>query len=112
MNQFADFIKQIRISKNLTVNELAELSGISGAQVSRIENGKRNVPKPDTIRALSAALDIPYETLMRKADYISETNLTDKEVAVLNRLNEYPDLIDILLNLEDDKIKSLINLFS
>jgi repressor LexA len=70
MGEFGDYLKQVRQAKGMTINQLAMYSKISSAQLSRIENGKRGVPKPATIKKLSDALKVPYELLMGKAGYI------------------------------------------
>ncbi len=70
MSEFGAYIKKIRESKNLTLNQVALYSEISAAQLSRIETGKRGVPKPTTIRKISEALKVDYEELMVKAGHI------------------------------------------
>lgn len=75
--QFGSFIRAIRKKKGFTVNQLALYSGVSSAQISRIENGLRGVPKPETIKKLSEALGYPYEDLMQAAGYIDDNTKTD-----------------------------------
>lgn len=75
--QFGSFIRAIRKKKGFTVNQLALYSGVSSAQISRIENGLRGVPKPETIKKLSEALGHPYEDLMQAAGYIDDNTKTD-----------------------------------
>ncbi|MFC4618625.1 helix-turn-helix domain-containing protein [Camelliibacillus cellulosilyticus] len=75
--QFGSFIRALRQKKGFTVNQLALYSGVSSAQISRIENGLRGVPKPETIKKLSEALGHPYEDLMQVAGYIDDNTKTD-----------------------------------
>ncbi|BAB07268.1 immunity repressor protein (phage-related protein) [Halalkalibacterium halodurans C-125] len=75
--QFGSFIRALRKKKGFTVNQLALYSGVSSAQISRIENGLRGVPKPETIKKLSEALGHPYEDLMQAAGYIDDNTKTD-----------------------------------
>jgi len=70
--EFGSYLKSVREGKGLTLNQLATYSGISNAQISRIENGHRGVPKPESIRKLAEALKVPYEEMMEAAGYISE----------------------------------------
>lgn len=70
--EFGEQLRMLREERKLTVNQLAIYSGVSAAGISRIENGKRGVPKPATIKKLAEALKIPYEDLMKKAGYIEE----------------------------------------
>ncbi|MHC8969140.1 helix-turn-helix domain-containing protein [Priestia aryabhattai] len=79
MSDFGSYIKKIRESKNLTLNQVALYSEISAAQLSRIENGKRGVPKAPTIKKLSEALKEDYESLMRVAGYMEVDNNLPKE---------------------------------
>jgi HTH-type transcriptional regulator, competence development regulator len=79
MSDFGSYIKKIRESKNLTLNQVALYSEISAAQLSRIENGKRGVPKAPTIKKLSEALKEDYESLMRVAGYMEDDNNLPKE---------------------------------
>ena len=75
--QFGSLIRFLRKKKGFTVNQLALYSGVSSAQISRIENGLRGVPKPETIKKLSEALGHPYEDLMQVAGYIDDNTKTD-----------------------------------
>ncbi|BCG61156.1 transcriptional regulator [Paenibacillus sp. URB8-2] len=69
---FGLFLKRLRESKGLTLSQLASGAGISGSQISRIENGLRGVPKPATLRKIAEAMDVPYEELMEHAGYLRE----------------------------------------
>lgn len=67
---FGTYLKQIREQKSWSINQLADIAGISTSQISRIENGKRGVPKPQTIEKLSQALHVPYAEMMDHAGYL------------------------------------------
>lgn len=69
---FGNYLKQLRERKGLTINQLSTLAGISGAQISRIENGLRGVPKPATLRKIAEATDSSYEELMGHAGHLTE----------------------------------------
>ncbi|WP_304512084.1 helix-turn-helix domain-containing protein [Anoxybacillus sp. LAT_26] len=77
VKQFGSYVRALREKKGFTVNQLALYSGVSSAQISRIENGLRGVPKPETIKKLSEALGHPYEDLMQAAGYIDDNTKTD-----------------------------------
>ena len=64
----ADTIREARMQKRLGQKELAELVGISPAQLCRIENGDSRPTKP-TLQKLSAYIDIPYPELLSIAGY-------------------------------------------
>ena len=86
----------IKGTEKLTVNQLAMYSGVSSAGISRIENGKRGVPKPATIRKLADALKVPYEELMASAGYISASTVQEAR-------SSYDSIYDIVsqYDLED-----------
>jgi transcriptional regulator with XRE-family HTH domain len=76
VESFGKQLRTLREKRHLTVNQLATYSGVSAAGISRIENGKRGVPKPATIKKLADALKIPYEELMQTAGYIETVQET------------------------------------
>lgn len=69
---FGAYLRALREEKKLSVNQLAMYSEVSAAGISRIENGKRGIPKPPTIKKLAGALKVPYEDMMQAAGYIEE----------------------------------------
>ncbi|ADP33881.1 helix-turn-helix domain-containing protein [Bacillus atrophaeus] len=71
MTAFGEQLRALRKARHLTVNQLAIYSGVSSATISRIENGKRGIPKPATIRKLADTLKMPYENLMAAAGHIT-----------------------------------------
>lgn len=88
MSEFGDYIKRVRESKNMTLNQVAMYSEISAAQLSRIETGKRGTPKPSTIEKLAQALKIDYNELMKVAGYI------DRSTSLLEINNKFIAPID------------------
>ncbi|MGE6630089.1 helix-turn-helix domain-containing protein [Bacillus sp. NPDC077027] len=71
---FGTYLRTLREKKKLSVNQLAMYSDVSAAGISRIENGKRGIPKPLTIKKLSHALKVPYEEMMQAAGYIEDNS--------------------------------------
>ncbi|OIB04850.1 hypothetical protein AK95_14640 [Paenibacillus sp. LC231] len=69
---FGNYIRSLRKSRSLTLTDLAGLSGVHAAHISRIETGGREVPKPETIKRLSEALKVPYDELMIAAGYLDK----------------------------------------
>lgn len=57
-------LKDVRIKRQLTIRELAELSGISRSQISDIENGK-SMPTIETLCRLAKALGVGTEELYK-----------------------------------------------
>jgi SOS regulatory protein LexA len=82
--EFGEYFKQLRMNRHITINSLASMSGISASQISRIENGLRGIPKPDTLQKLSTALKVPYEQMLEAAGYLSITDDKMLELMVYN----------------------------
>lgn len=57
----AELISSARKDKNISMRELARLSGITNSEISKIESGKRSTPKLKTLKAICRYLDICYE---------------------------------------------------
>ncbi len=84
MNELGTTIRNMRKVKNLTGRKLAELSGVSPAYVSKIENERTNV-SPAIIRKLAKGLQCDYALLMNDAVY--KVNERDKVIEELVSLN-------------------------
>lgn len=72
LSEFGIYLKGLRERRGLSANQLSLYSGVSNAQISRIENGVRGVPKPETINKLAKALNASYEEMMEKAGYLPD----------------------------------------
>src|SRR5215216_6140601 len=59
---FGAQLKALREAAGFTQEELATIAGLSVHAVSALERGHRRRPHVDTVRALSAALDLTAET--------------------------------------------------
>ncbi|MBV8041948.1 MULTISPECIES: helix-turn-helix domain-containing protein [Enterobacteriaceae] len=56
-------VKQLRIARNLSLNELAKLSGVSKATLSTLESGGSN-PRVDTLDSIASALRLTLGDLL------------------------------------------------
>lgn len=65
------FIKSLRKEKNLTLKELSKLSGVSFAQIGKIERGETH-PTKKTISKIAHALSYNQNELFHLAGYISD----------------------------------------
>jgi XRE family transcriptional regulator, fatty acid utilization regulator len=50
-------LKEVRLLRGLSQDDLSRASGVSISNVNRIETGKQQ-PRPSTLRRLAAALDV------------------------------------------------------
>ncbi|ETT32655.1 MULTISPECIES: helix-turn-helix domain-containing protein [unclassified Paenibacillus] len=94
-NELGTLIKNARDLKGFTLIDVSKKSGISIAQLSRIETGKRGAPKPDTLKKISLALDISFNELMIMAGHINEDD--NEPLKRIDHFNLNSDL--------DEKIK-------
>lgn len=69
---FGHILRELREKRGFTVNQLGIKSDVSPGLISKLENGKRGIPKPDTIEKIAKGLKIDYKELMRIAGYIEE----------------------------------------
>jgi transcriptional regulator with XRE-family HTH domain len=67
---FAEFIRQSRIQKNLSIKCLATKANVSHSYISQIENGKRGIPSTEIIRKLAEPLGVPVIQLFQIAGYV------------------------------------------
>ena len=97
-NELGKFIREKRTEKGLSQRELAYAAGISNAEISRLEAGKRKASSPAVLKAIAKALNVPVEagqgSFQQKdsfeADtYISVEDLTDDEIADIKRYIEF-----------------------
>lgn len=64
---FRTEIKNIRLEKKFTLRQVALQSGIDAGYLSQLENGKRNIPKPETLKKLAKGLRISKEEMFKLA---------------------------------------------
>ncbi len=85
---FGEFLRDKRNSKGYTINQLSLYTGISAAQLSRIENGKRAAPKVENIRKLSDALSVPFSEMMNAAGYTQGEEIWENKQEYLTEKDE------------------------
>lgn len=100
--KFGEELKRIRKDRGLSIRKTGELTGISHAYLSQIENGKRPKPKPEIIKKLANALNESYVGLMEKAGYLEDLTPQEKESLIINE--EYQNHLDKKLEMILQKI--------
>ncbi len=86
-------IKQLRCSINWTQAKLAEEAGITGAALSKIEQGEKRIPTVVVLRKIASALKVPvHEITGESTDTVSPKNLETRAFhrkwGVLEKLSE------------------------
>lgn len=108
---FGDFLKNLRNENNMSQRELSEKSGISNAEISKIESGERKKPCPMALKAFAPCLGVSYEELLKQAGYIEE--IVEHEGFTENIYkDENGHLIDIVRRAKDmyEKNSDWVNL--
>ena len=83
---FGTHLKRLRETAGFTQEELATISGLSVHAVSALERGERRRPHIETVRALSAALDLTEparDALLQSARATGEATAVDQLVRVV-----------------------------
>jgi HTH-type transcriptional regulator, competence development regulator len=64
MDKINKFLKDTREKQSLTLRKIQELTGISSAYLSQVENGKIKKPSPSVLYKLAKCYKVPYESLL------------------------------------------------
>ena len=76
IKEFGETIKNARLAKDLSLRDLAELTGLDHSYIGRLEKNS-STPSRETVTKLAKALNIPENELMVIAGYIEAE---DKEL--------------------------------
>jgi transcriptional regulator with XRE-family HTH domain len=69
--EVARLLREERIRRGISMNRLAEKSGLSQAMVSYVERGIRN-PTLDTLLRIAGALNVDLSGLIKRASKMSD----------------------------------------
>src|SRR6476469_5324271 len=103
---FGAHLKALREAAGFTQEELATIAGLSVHAVSALERGERRRPHLDTVRALSAALDLTEAS----RDALLASGRAAAPSGVVDELNgvSLPLALTVLVGRDDD-VKTLRN---
>ena len=90
-----EYLLQARRDRQFNIRELAEKSGVSTAEISRIETGHRRSPSPRSLKALADALVLDYAALMQLAGYIDEVHEKEKTIEHVFRDEATGEIVDV-----------------
>jgi transcriptional regulator with XRE-family HTH domain len=105
VNKFGDNLKKIRVEKNVSQQELADLISTHATHISRYE---RNMAAPsiDVVKKIAEALDVTTDTLIYGTqDEKVKNSLKDSEM--LNMFIKAQSLT----NKQQDTVKDLLSAF-
>lgn len=95
------YLIQLRNEKNYSQRDLAEKCGVSGAEISRIESGKRQKPSPTVLKAMAQALGVEYSDLMKLAGYVEEKHEEDKIYELVFKDDENGEIVDVIRGVKE-----------
>jgi len=75
-NELAKLVKEARMQKNLTIEELSRISKIPEQTINSIENNKNNIPKYPFIRSILIKLE---ECLVLKKNTLVKLSIRKRE---------------------------------
>ena len=86
-HEFAENIKNLRKSRNLTQSELANRLGVNKSIISAYENQQR-LPSIDMLIKLSLEFNVSMEYLLgiSKNKSIDVSRLTDSQISIISQL--------------------------
>lgn len=121
--EFANYLKEVRKNKKITLVDLAKIAGTSNSYLSQLENAKRNPPKPDLLKSIANGLALHntneahtlYEELMKKAGYIPDMSGSgvvhpDNELEFSKGQNKIDEIMIDKLQSENEELKSKLTL--
>ncbi|MCM3131095.1 helix-turn-helix transcriptional regulator (plasmid) [Paenibacillus urinalis] len=69
---FGDYIRELRKARELTQDQLSNLTGIKKPYISRLENNHDNPPSEELLIRLAEALEVETYELILKAGKVPE----------------------------------------
>lgn len=113
---FGEKLKQLRISRDLSQDEMAVILGTSKQVISRYEKNQRT-PRITVATEYAEKLQVPINYLIDDSiNNISEAQnkpTTPKDDRLVEKLNQRPklrELVDMLSETDDSGLDTLINL--
>ena len=88
-NNLGKILKQRRLMIPLTLQELAQASGVSSSHLGRIERGER-YPSARVLRQMAKPLNLTESELFLRAGFLSPSVYNDQEeIELLGKLDPY-----------------------
>lgn len=106
---FFSSIRQIRKSKKMSQQDVAEKSNMLASTYNRIENRKVS-PSIDTVLKIAKALEVPFINLFQ-SDEIIDKSITQKLHMIENLSSYNKNVIEVMIDtvIEKDQLEKLQN---
>lgn len=89
-DKFSDYIRKVRINKEVTLRQVAKETGLGVTQLHYIERGKVARPKMEELRTLAAYYGLPEDDVILKGGRLPSD--------IYFRIIKHPELIQIIRN--------------
>lgn len=91
MHRFAAYMTRLRKEQKLSIRGLADKAGMDSGALTRIEQGKVHTPRPETLRSLASALQVPLADLFLAAGYAIPYDLPSMTPYLQARYGHLPE---------------------
>lgn len=81
--QFGRYLRELRSSKGLTLEELGKRVQLTKGHLSNMEHGKRGVPAADLLKKFSDALGVSYAELLLRVGHVDEAFIKEQQDSYL-----------------------------
>ena len=110
INKIGRFIKELRLEKNISQNQLSEEIHVTRQAISNWENGKA-IPDSDILLTLSSLFKVSINEILSGERNISESNLQDITLQLIDENNDKRRKIKRILLTSTISIISLFLIF-
>ena len=128
MSDIGNYLMKIRQEQQISIRQLAKLTGISHSEINKIENGERENPSPLHIKSIAKVFGISQIECLKIAGYIDEdaqyplpdflSNFSPEEldecisrIETINKLKKkYGNSIEEILAYADENEKKLYDI--
>lgn len=93
VRDLGSFIRQQRVSAQISLRQLAARTGVSNPYLSQVERGIRR-PSAEILAQIARGLQISVESLLTVAGILDEPGSIDPPPAVIDAINADPVLTD------------------
>lgn len=104
-------VSELRKKMGFSQRKFAEISGLSNATISRIENGETHSPDNETLKLLAVHLDYPLAELIKLMEQSVERNNSKGQAKLKSllqpprRIKRYSSVCTSILEKEDEQLK-------
>ncbi len=99
--EVANRIRELRISKNMTQEQLADKIGFDVSYLGRIERGKSANIQISTLEKIISALDEDYSNFFSFGNTENRYTEIFHKLSILENRDEILDIIEKIINLEN-----------